>query len=164
MRAMSRCEVSRFPDDAETRRKPSHSRQDKTAAMAAFRSAWGPGDRGDRARRPAPSIAQARQGYARKRLRVLASMRWSRRKIRTANAPAAQAPHAPPALTFGLPGKQMVKPVQAGRDFIRMWSSLPENRKFLAIDELDQSPLPPQRARIALLARAFFRQRDLLLQ
>src|SRR4051812_27558271 len=54
--------------------------------------------------------------------------------------PGSQAPHAPPALTFGLPGKQMVKRVQAGRDFIRPWSSLPENRKFLAIDELDRSP------------------------
>src|SRR5438105_3223850 len=72
---MSRCEDSRFLDDfAETRRKPSRSRQDKAAPVAAFRSAWGPGDRGDRARRPAPSIAQARQGYARKRLRVLAQL------------------------------------------------------------------------------------------
>jgi hypothetical protein len=31
----------------------------------------------------------------------------------------------------------MVKRVPAGRDFIRLWSSLPENRKFLAIDEID---------------------------
>jgi hypothetical protein len=35
----------------------------------------------------------------------------------------------------------MVKRVQAGRDFIRLRSSLPGNRKFLAIDEIEQSPL-----------------------
>jgi hypothetical protein len=40
----------------------------------------------------------------------------------------------------------MVKRVQAGRDFIRLWSSLPENRKFLAIDEID-NPAQAETAR-----------------
>src|SRR5687767_941084 len=44
------------------RGKPSRSRSSTTAPMAAaFRSAWGPSDLSDRARRPAPSIARARQ-------------------------------------------------------------------------------------------------------
>jgi hypothetical protein len=30
-------------------------------------------------------------------------------EIRNSSRPGSQAPHAPPALTFGLPGKQMVK-------------------------------------------------------
>jgi hypothetical protein len=49
--------------------------------------------------------------------------------------PGSQAPHAPPALTFGLPGKQKVNQVQAGRVLIRLLSSLPEIRKFLRMDE-----------------------------
>jgi hypothetical protein len=32
-------------------------------------------------------------------------------EIRNSSRPGSQAPHAPPALTFGLPGKQKVKPV-----------------------------------------------------
>jgi hypothetical protein len=39
-------------------------------------------------------------------------------EIRNSSRPGSQAPHAPPALTFGLPGKQKVKSVQAGRDLI----------------------------------------------
>jgi hypothetical protein len=53
--------------------------------------------------------------------------------------PGSQAPHAPPALTFGLPGKQMVKRVQAGRDLIRLQKSLLQNRKCLAIEEIKRS-------------------------
>src|SRR3954464_4620045 len=40
-------------------------------------------------------------------------------EIRTSSRPGSQAPHAPPALTFGLPGKQTVKQVHAGRDLMR---------------------------------------------
>jgi hypothetical protein len=42
-------------------------------------------------------------------------MRSSQRKIRNSSRPGSQAPHAPPALTFGRPGKQKVKPVQIDR-------------------------------------------------
>jgi len=35
-------------------------------------------------------------------------------EIRNSSRPGSQAPNAPPALTFGLPGKQMVKELQAG--------------------------------------------------
>jgi hypothetical protein len=34
-------------------------------------------------------------------------------EIRNSSRPGSQAPHAPPALTFGLPGKQKVNQVQA---------------------------------------------------
>jgi hypothetical protein len=51
-------------------------------------------------------------------------MRFASRKSATAYAPAAQAPHAPPALTFGLTGKQMVKQMQAGRVFLRPLNTL----------------------------------------
>jgi hypothetical protein len=37
------------------------------------------------------------------------SMRFVEAEIRNSSRPGSQAPHAPPALTFGLPGKQMVK-------------------------------------------------------
>src|SRR5436190_9504536 len=124
---------------------------------AAFRSAWGLSDLSDRARRPPPSIARARQCCARKRCEF-----WHRRRlghaglgvdlnaeealsldavveaeIRNSSRPGSQAPHAPPALTFGLPGKQRVKSVQAGCVLIRPVSTLPRNRKVLPMNELD---------------------------
>ncbi|MDR6661371.1 hypothetical protein J2W51_003957 [Tardiphaga robiniae] len=34
--------------------------------------------------------------------------------------------HAPPALTFGLPGKQSVKGMGAERDLMRLWKTLAE--------------------------------------
>ncbi|MES2029829.1 MAG: hypothetical protein V4477_11700, partial [Pseudomonadota bacterium] len=37
-----------------------------------------------------------------------------------------QAQHAPPALTFGLPGKQSVKGMGAERDLMRLWKTLAE--------------------------------------
>jgi hypothetical protein len=48
--------------------------------------------------------------------------------IRNSSRPGSQAPHAPPALTFGLPGKQRVKVERAGGDLIRLLRSLPHNR------------------------------------
>jgi hypothetical protein len=56
-------------------------------------------------------------------------------EIRNSSRPGSQAPHAPPALTFGLPGKQRVNQGEAGRDLIRLLSSLPAIRKVLPIDE-----------------------------
>jgi hypothetical protein len=49
-------------------------------------------------------------------------------EIRNSSRPGSQAPHAPPALTFGLPGKQRVKPGEAGCVLTRYVSSLRENR------------------------------------
>jgi hypothetical protein len=49
-------------------------------------------------------------------------------EIRNSLRPGSQAPHAPPALTFGLPGKQSVKPVRSGRVLISLVSTLPGNR------------------------------------
>jgi hypothetical protein len=48
-------------------------------------------------------------------------------EIRTSSRPGSQAPHAPPALTFGLPGKQRVNAVQAGCVFTRPVRTLPHN-------------------------------------
>jgi hypothetical protein len=48
--------------------------------------------------------------------------------IRNSSRPGSQAPHAPPALTFGLPGKQRVKVERAGGVLIRLLRSLPHNR------------------------------------
>jgi hypothetical protein len=46
-------------------------------------------------------------------------------EIRNSLRPGSQAPHAPPALTFGLPGKQRVKPAGRGRVLRSLVSSLP---------------------------------------
>src|SRR4051794_38243950 len=40
-------------------------------------------------------------------------------EFRNSSRPGSQAPHAPPALTFGLPGKQTVKPARTGCDLMR---------------------------------------------
>jgi len=45
-------------------------------------------------------------------------------EIRNSSRPGSQAPHAPPALTFGLPGKQRVKLQQAGGVLIRLPGTL----------------------------------------
>ena len=75
------------------------SRSSTAAPMAAaLRSAWGLSDLSDRTRRPSPSIARALQNVARKRC-----------GIRLAERQGSRAHHAPPALTFGFPGKQTVK-------------------------------------------------------
>src|SRR3984893_16220597 len=55
------------------------------------------------------------------------SMRASTRKSARLHAPAAKRQNAPPALTFGLPGKQMVNSVEAGCDLIRLLSTLLKN-------------------------------------
>src|ERR1700712_1020689 len=115
-------------------RNPSHSRSSTTAPMAAaFRSAWGPSDLSDRARRPAPSIARARQVlFPQAFLRVLAQMTLGdagpyvlTSKSRNSARPGSQAPHAPPALTFGLPGKQRVNWGAQRRVLGRILGSLP---------------------------------------
>jgi hypothetical protein len=49
-------------------------------------------------------------------------------KIRTAHGPATKRTNAPPALTFGLPGKQKVKPGPSERNLIRLLKDLPVNR------------------------------------
>ena len=116
---------------------------------AAFRSAWG---LGDRSRRPAPSIAQARQTFCPQKLRVPATsdvlvlpggMLASKKEatcsldavveaeIRTSSRPGSQAPNAQPALTFGLPGKQKVNQGRVGCDLIRLLNSLAQNRRNL---------------------------------
>ena len=124
--------------------------------------------------------------YARKRLRVLAHVtsRSCRAgcgpqaeeatcsldavveaEIRNSSRPGSQAPHAPPALTFGLPGKQRVKSVRAGRVLIRLLSSLPQIRKDFSdgpTRAIRRSGLP--RPRPNLFRRASFRQRDLVAQ
>jgi hypothetical protein len=46
-------------------------------------------------------------------------------EIRNSLRPGSQAPHAPPALTFGLPGKQRVKLAGQGRVLSSLVSSLP---------------------------------------
>jgi hypothetical protein len=52
-------------------------------------------------------------------------------EIRNSSRLGSQAPNAPPALTFGLTGKQMVKMVWAGCVLIRILSGLPKNRWIL---------------------------------
>jgi hypothetical protein len=52
-------------------------------------------------------------------------------EIRTSSRPGSQAPHAPPALTFGLPGKQRVNQVPARHDLVCPASSLARNAKIL---------------------------------
>jgi hypothetical protein len=49
-------------------------------------------------------------------------------EIRNSSRPGSQAPHAPPALTFGLPGKQRVKLERAGSVLIRLPGTLRHNR------------------------------------
>jgi hypothetical protein len=46
-------------------------------------------------------------------------------EIRNSLRPGSQAPHAPPALTFGLPGKQRVNLTGQGRVLSSLMSSLP---------------------------------------
>jgi hypothetical protein len=142
----------------EGRRVPSRSRSSTTAPMAAaFRSAWGLSDLSDRARRPPPSIARARQCVPANAASsgtsdVSVMPGWVvdlnaeeacsldavvEAEIRNSSRPGSQAPHAPPALTFGLPGKQRVKSVQAGCVLIRLVSTLPRNRKVLPMNEPD---------------------------
>src|SRR3954471_13911018 len=50
----------------------------------------------------------------------------------TAHAPAVKAPHAPPALTFGLPGKQTVKRMRARRDLMGRVRGLPSANAVMA--------------------------------
>jgi hypothetical protein len=75
-------------------------------------------------------------------------------EIRDSSRPGSQAPRAPPALTFGLPGKQSVNQVRAGCDLIRLLSNLPRNRKVLAIKELE-SPVFHGTGRFATCAFVF---------
>jgi hypothetical protein len=48
-------------------------------------------------------------------------------EIRDSSRAGSQAPNAPPALTFGLPGKQKVNHRQTGRFLMCPVSSLPQN-------------------------------------
>jgi hypothetical protein len=64
-------------------------------------------------------------------------------EIRDSSRPGSQAPHAPPALTFGLPGKQRVNQVRAGRVLFRLLSTLPHIRKVLAMDKGSPRPARP---------------------
>jgi hypothetical protein len=50
-------------------------------------------------------------------------------EIRDSSRAGSQAPNAPPALTFGLPGKQKVKPTLTGRILMCPVNSLPQNIK-----------------------------------
>jgi hypothetical protein len=67
-------------------------------------------------------------------------MRSSKRKTRTRARPGSQAPYAPPALTFGLTGKQSVKPVLKRCVLMRLMRSLAPNRRILA----DSRPSRPE--------------------
>jgi hypothetical protein len=58
-------------------------------------------------------------------------MRVVEAEIRNSSRPGSQAPNAPPALTFGLPGKQMVKVVGAGAVLVRVLNTLPGNPGIL---------------------------------
>jgi hypothetical protein len=79
-------------------------------------------------------------------------------EIRNSSRPGSQAPHAPPALTFGLTGKQKVKSVGTGHDLIRLPSGLPRIRKVPAVDHPQSAELAPQgglnylRARFSAIA------------
>ena len=149
-----------------------------TAPMAAaFRSVWGPGDLSDRARRPAPSIARARQmlcpqtlassgtrdvsvmpgfGFGLKAEEATCSLdAVAEAEIRNSSRPGSQAPHAPPALTFGLPGKQRVNRGEAERDLIRLLSSLPRIRKVLPISEPGRPRFRPDRRQKSYLCVRF---------
>jgi hypothetical protein len=53
-------------------------------------------------------------------------------EIRNSSRPGSQAPHAPPALTFGLPGKQSVNRLRWGRVLTRHLGGLPRNRRNFA--------------------------------
>src|SRR3954451_17688877 len=59
-------------------------------------------------------------------------------EFRNSSRPGSQAPHAPPALTFGLPGKQTVKPARTGRDLMRDVKGLPAEN--VAERRLGQAP------------------------
>jgi hypothetical protein len=54
-------------------------------------------------------------------------------EIRNSSRPGSQAPHAPPALTFGRPGKQSVKPERTGCVLRRRVNSLPQFHEILPI-------------------------------
>src|SRR3954447_25490451 len=69
-------------------------------------------------------------------------------EIRTSSRPGSQAPHAPPALTFGLPGKQRVNRLQAGCDLTRLLNSLPANRNIFPNGTIGGGPRS-RRARTA---------------
>jgi hypothetical protein len=56
-------------------------------------------------------------------------------EIRNSSRPGSQAPHAPPALTFGLPGKQKVKSRGTACVLIRRVNGLPQFREILSIGD-----------------------------
>jgi hypothetical protein len=68
-------------------------------------------------------------------------MRSLKADIRNSARPGSQAPHAPPALTFGLTGKQRVKQVPAGCVLIRLLGTLPRNRNIFINRTSVGSPL-----------------------
>jgi hypothetical protein len=74
-------------------------------------------------------------------------------EIRNSSRPGSQAPHAPPALTFGLPGKQSVKQVQARGLLICVLCSLPENRCIFT--NATTSIAAPDQSDPSLFLRAF---------
>jgi hypothetical protein len=74
-------------------------------------------------------------------------MRSRKAEIRNSSRPGSQAPHAPPALTFGLPGKQSVKQLPAGRVLICLLGSLrPNGCIFTNTTTLIAPPNPDGRA------------------
>src|SRR5476651_2497497 len=82
-------------------------------------------------------------------------------EIRNSSRPGSQAPHAPPALTFGLPGKQRVNQARTRGILIHLPRTLPRNRW----DFNDQAGHPGAMAPgSALLLCAFDRQHDLIPQ
>src|ERR1700686_5881311 len=77
-------------------------------------------------------------------------MRSRKAETRDSSRPGSQAPNAPPALTFGLTGKQMVKAVWAGSVLIRLLSSLPRNPGILRkVNDLGHPGRPPPGHRTA---------------
>src|SRR5579872_4772341 len=114
------------------------------------------GDRDDRARRPPPSITRARQPLLRAHLTARPCRAGRSRSPRVArefpkqHAPRRPSAHAPPALTFGLPGKQRVNSVASGPDFACFDKALVSNvRIFVTLE-----PLPPQIGGFSLASAA----------
>jgi hypothetical protein len=64
-------------------------------------------------------------------------------EIRNSSRPGSQAPHAPPALTFGLTGKQKVKSGGTGCVLRRRVNSLPQFGEILSIERAEFPWNPP---------------------
>jgi hypothetical protein len=139
------------------RRDESHSRNSTTAPIAAaFRSTWDLGDRFDRARRPPPSITQARQKI---RLQTLRDRHEC--PVSEVRALSAAPSLAPPPLTFGLPGKQRVNSARSGPVLACGFKALTGDLGSLVAPD---RAAPRARSQGRLSARASFGEHNLVLE